>query len=137
MASADSTASATRKPSLEVASTTSEDLLADREYSACLCCLFTVSNSGLVQGLGSRVEYWLMAVIVGLRFLLSLYQLRASAARRAAWRGRGQRQRRSPALVGVVTRTARPRYSIEARQFFGEINDRPTASLFVAVVPMS
>ena len=34
------------------------------------------------------------------RFPLWRYQLRPSAARRAAWRGRGQRQRRSPARVG-------------------------------------
>ena len=36
--------------------------------------------------------------------VLPRHQLRANAARRAAWRGRGQRQRRSPARVGVVTR---------------------------------
>ena len=33
------------------------------------------------------------------------HQLPASAARRAAWRGQGHWQRRSPALVGVVTRS--------------------------------
>jgi len=36
-----------------------------------------------------RVGYWLTAVIVGLH-LLSRRELRASAARRAAWRNRGQ-----------------------------------------------
>ena len=37
------------------------------------------------------------------RFPLYRHQLRASEARRAAWRGRGQR--RSPARVGIVTRS--------------------------------
>ena len=37
-------------------------------------------------------------------FLLSRHQLRTSTARRAARRGRGQRQQRSPARVGAVTR---------------------------------
>jgi len=38
-------------------------------------------------------------------FLLSRSQLRASAARRAAWHGRGQPQRRSITRVCVITRT--------------------------------
>jgi len=46
---------------------------------------------------------------------LSRHQLRASAARRAAWHGRGQRQWRSPARVGEVTRSVWPRSSIENR----------------------
>jgi len=36
------------------------------------------------------------------RFSLLHHQLRASAARRAAWLGQSQRQRWSPARVGVV-----------------------------------
>jgi len=46
-------------------------------------------------------------------FLLSRLALRASTARRAAWRGRGQRQRRSPARVGVVTWSVWSSSSIE------------------------
>ena len=38
------------------------------------------------------------------KILLPCDQLRASATRCAAWRGGGQRQRRSPARVGVITR---------------------------------
>jgi len=47
------------------------------------------------------------------KFLLSWHQLRASAATRAAWRGWGQWQRRSPARVGVVTRSVWPLSSIK------------------------
>jgi len=49
------------------------------------------------------------------RFPLWRHQLRASAARCAAWRGRGQRQRRSPARVGVVTWLVWSGFSIEGR----------------------
>jgi len=47
------------------------------------------------------------------RFSLWRYQPRASTARRATWRGRRQRQRQSPASVGVVMRSVWPRSSIE------------------------
>ena len=56
-------------------------------------------------------EYLLMVVVVW--FLLWPVKLRSHKARRAAWRGRGQWQRRSPALVGVVTRSVWPRSYIE------------------------
>jgi len=52
-----------------------------------------------------RIGYSLTVVMV--RFCCRR-QLRASAARRAAWRGRGPQQRWSPARVGVVTRSVWP-----------------------------
>ena len=60
----------------------------------------------LIDGGSSRVPSW-------------RYQLRARAARHAAWRGRGQWQRRSPTRVSAVMRSVGsasvwPRYSTEA-----------------------
>ena len=46
------------------------------------------------------------------------HQLWASAARRAAWRGWDQRQRRCPARVGVVTRSNWPRSQIKGSFYF-------------------
>ena len=49
------------------------------------------------------------------RFSLWRNQLRASAARRAARRGRSQRQWRSPERVGVVTDWQRGRFDLDSR----------------------
>jgi len=68
-------------------------------------CMFHEPSWPRIEFHGHRsragVEYRLTAVIVR----SYCHQLRASAARQAARRGRGRRQRRSPARVGVVTRS--------------------------------
>ena len=70
--------------------------------NVCYTSIYSGVLSVMIDGRGSRFSLW-------------RNQLRASAARRAARRGRSQRQRRSPERVGVVTDWQRGRFDLDPR----------------------
>ena len=83
------------------------------EFELCVMTLDRLELKVKVTAQGQWLWLWLMSrpppILSDGRnstLLLSRHQLRASAARREAWRGRDRRQRWSPARVGVITRNS-------------------------------